>query len=341
MATAELQNPESLESVAMNAEADYRGLVAKVADGGNLSADDRGIILMAGRSAGQLRADVERLQSRRRARADLDRGNALAEQEPALAKATNEIVNSTKATAEAAEKEFQEAIAAARVKRDATIGQARAKELEAVGKLRQHQQAVAALRNGKDGLLIQTAALDIAEQLATLSRRREAPASVLYVSRRDPRPLEAEAAAIEQQAKQIDKEVDAYLGAGRIDQHERIRILSPDPRTGPMPNSGGSAASAGYAQWRFFPPKWCHRGERMETAASLFLSQPVESMADRGREAARQLRQQVAEIKGRIAAIEQAKAKAPQATRELAAIDQEIRRLQAEQLNPDRYQLTS
>ena len=64
-------------------------------------------------------------------------------------------------------------------------------------------------------------------------------------------------------------------------------------------------------------------------------------MADRGREAARQLRQQVAEIKGRIAAIEQAKAKAPQATRELAAIDQEIRRLQAEQLNPDRYQLTS
>ncbi|MCL4191291.1 MAG: hypothetical protein KJZ87_06065 [Thermoguttaceae bacterium] len=334
MSVAELNEVTTLDSDLQDA---YRAIVVKVADGGQVTAEDKSTLLLAGRSVPQLRADADRLTARRKARQDLDKAIALDGETAAIHAARDQAVKDAASRREEAAAEYKRTVDQARAAFDAAVGEANKSETDAQARLVDHRQTVQSLRMGRAEMLTATALPDIAQRIDALYQRRQAPAGVVSLSRRDIAALEAEAAGLEAEAATVDAQVKAYLAVGRMPQQERIAIISPDAKMNPI---HGGGPSAGDPQTRFPLPKWIHYGESITTYPELFLTQTNEAIANRGREMAAELRERVAEIRGKIAAIQEARKQAPAASKMLAEIDAEIRQLQAEQLSPERFALT-
>jgi len=336
MVTAEM-NGTSVNALEAETESSYRLLVDRVAGGGQVVQEDRSLLVIVGRSVGQLRADADRLTARRKAKADLDKAIALDGETPAIHAARDQAVGMAKQSREEAAAEYRRVCDEAKARFDAAVVAANNSETTAQARLVDHRQTVQSLRMGRQEMLTATALPDIAQRIDALYRRRQAPAGVVSLSRRDVSALEAEAAGLEEQAATIDQQVKAYLAVGRMPQKERIAIISPDAKMNPIQGGG---PSAGDPQTRFPLPRWIHYGESIVTYPELFLTQVNEAIANKGRAMAAELRERVAEIKAKITAIQDARKQAPAAAKQLAAIDGEIRQLQAEQLEPSRFALT-
>lgn len=336
MVTAEM-NATSVNALEAETESSYRALVDRVAGGGQVAQEDRSLLVIVGRSVGQLRADADRLTARRKAKADLDKAIALDAETAAIHAARDQAVGMAKQSREEAAAEYRRVCDEAKARFDAAVVAANQSETAAQARLVDHRQTVQSLRTGRQEMLTATALPDIAKAIDDLHRRRQGPAGVVSLSRRDVAQLQTEAAALEEQAQTIDKQIAAYLAVGRMSQDERIKIISPDAQMMPIT---GSAPSAGFVETRFPLPRWIHYGESIIVPRDLFLTQVNEAIANRGREMAAELREQAEEIRGKIAAIQEARKQAPAAAKQLAAIDAEIRQLQAEQLSPERFALT-
>lgn len=324
----------TMSEIAGKVDQDYRELVGQMADEESVEpAEVRQLLMLAGRSAGQLAADVERFRKRRQCAADLDEARRLAKEidaaKPELAKARATL----EAVTRSATAEYEQAVREAAERRDQAIGEAQTTVNELASQINAMDQQAATLRNGRWAFLCETTMPSVEAEIRTLQGKRQPLQELMTLGQTSTEEILQKAEQAEAEADLIDKQVDAYLAFGTMDQEKRIALLAVDSKM--QCTIGGSGESC----WNFRTPTWIGLGW-IESYRDRYLSAPTPEKAARGRKAAEDLRAKAQVLRRQIAHIEATRPKLPSITAQVEKLDAEIAGCRRKKRAPEYFALS-